>query len=212
MPIRLLIADDHSVLRAGMTALLNFEPGMEVVGDAGDVESTIALALEKRPDIILMDISMPETGGIEATRRLKHLAPEVRVLILTAHEDKGLMQEAIHSGAMGYVLKRAVKTDLINAIYTVMRGGLYIHPAMSALLFQEKPAPAPVAHAALEPLTYREIDVLKSIARGYTNQQTAEMLNLSVRTVEYHRGNLMGKLNLRTRAELMKYAEEKGWL
>ena len=212
MPIRLLIADDHAVLRAGLIALLNFEPGMEVVAEAGDVETTVALALEKRPDIILMDISMPESGGLEATRRIRKLAPEVRMLILTAHEDKSLMKEAIRSGAMGYILKRAVKTDLINAIHTVMRGELYIHPAMAKLLFTNKLEPVSAPQVLPEPLTYREIEVLKLIARGYTNQQTADMLSISVRTVEYHRGNVMGKLNLRTRAELMKYSEQKGWL
>ncbi len=212
MPIRILIADDHAVLRAGMVALLHLEADMEVIGEAEDDKTIIAMALENKPDLILMDISMPEAGGIEATRRIKQLEPEMRILILTAHEDKSLMQEAIRAGAMGYILKRAVKSDLIAAIHTVHRGELYIHPAMSRLLFQETPEPPPPAPPTLpEPLTYREIDVLKLIARGYTNLETAEMLSLSVRTVEYHRSNLTAKLNLRTRAELMKYADEKGW-
>jgi two-component system, NarL family, response regulator NreC len=211
MSIRILIADDHGVLRAGLVALLNSETGMEVVGEADDENSAVALTIEKRPDVVLMDVSMPDSGGIQATRRIKQLAPDSRVLILTVHEDKGMMQEAIRAGAMGYILKRAIKSELINAIHTVMRDELYVHPAMARLLFLENPAPtAPSTEMYSEPLTTREIEVLRLIAQGYTNSQAAEILHISIRTVEYHRGNLTAKLNLRSRVELMKYAEEKG--
>jgi two-component system response regulator NreC len=211
MPIRLLIADDHTILRAGLTSLLNAEPEMEVVGEAHDENSAVAQAVEKHPDVILMDISMPDSGGIDATRRIKQLMPEARILILTVHEDKGLMQEGIRSGAMGYILKRAVKSELINAIHTVMRDELYLHPAMSRLLLMENPAPAmEVTGPTPEQLTSREVEVLRLIAQGYTNNRAAEILNISVRTVEYHRSNLTDKLNLRSRVDLMKYAEEKG--
>jgi two-component system, NarL family, response regulator NreC len=211
MPIRLLIADDHTILRAGLTSLLNAEPEMEVVGEAYDENSAVAQAVEKHPDVILMDISMPDSGGIDATRRIKQLVPEARILILTVHEDKGLMQEGIRSGAMGYILKRAVKSELINAIHTVMRDELYLHPAMARLLLLENLTPAvDVAGPDADPLTSRETDVLRLIAQGYTNNRAAEILNISVRTVEYHRGNLTDKLNLRSRVDLMKYAEEKG--
>jgi len=212
MTIRLLVADDHGVLRAGLVALLNSETGMEVVGEADDENSAVSLAIEKRPDVVLMDVSMPDAGGIDATRRIKQLVPEARVLILTVHEDKGLMQEAIRSGAMGYILKRAIKSELINAIQAVMRGELYIHPAMARLLFlEEKLSTAQASNiSASVTLTFREIEVLRLIAQGHTNTQAAEKLKISVRTVEYHRGNLTSKLNLRSRIELMKYAEEKG--
>lgn len=211
MSIRILIADDHGVLRAGLVALLNSETGMEVVGEADDENSAVALTIEKRPDVVLMDISMPDSGGIQATRRIKQLVSESRVLILTVHEDKGLMQEAIRAGAMGYILKRAIKSELINAIHTVMRDELYVHPAMARLLFLENPAPAaPPTGFFQESLTTREIEVLRLIAQGYTNSQAAEILYISIRTVEYHRGNLTAKLNLRSRVELMRYAEEKG--
>ncbi len=211
MPIRLLVADDHGLLRAGLIALLNAESGMTVVGEADDEHSAVSLTVDKRPDVVLMDISMPDSGGIEATRRIKQLAPEVRVLIMTVHEDKGLMQEAIRAGAMGYILKRAIKSELVNAIQAVMRGELYLHPAMARLLFLESSSPHPQeAVSNPETLTFRETEVLRLIARGYTNSQVAETLHISVRTVEYHRGNLTTKLNLRSRSELMRYAEEKG--
>lgn len=211
MPIRLLVADDHGLLRAGLVALLNAETGMVVVGEAEDEHTAVSLTVEIKPDIVLMDISMPNSGGIEATRRIKQLVPEARILILTVHEDKGLMQEAIRAGAMGYILKRAIKSELVNAIHAVMRDELYLHPAMARLLFLEGPSPSPQETKAIpEQLTYREMEVLRLIARGYTNSQAAEKLHISVRTVEYHRSNLTTKLNLRSRSELMRYAEEKG--
>jgi two-component system response regulator NreC len=211
MPIKLLVVDDHGILRAGLIALLNSEPDIEVVGEADDENSAVSQAIEKRPDVILMDMSMPDAGGIDATRRIKQLVPEAKVLVLTVHEDKGLMQEAIRSGAMGYILKRAIKSELINAIHSVMRGELYLHPAMARLLFmEEKNSPVQAAKIASVTLTFREIEVLRMIAQGYTNNQAAEKLKISVRTVEYHRGNLTDKLNLRSRVELMRYAEEKG--
>ena len=211
MPIKLLVVDDHGVLRAGLIALLNSEPDMEVVGEADDENSAVSQAIEKRPDVILMDMSMPDAGGIDATRRIKQLVPEAKVLVLTVHEDKGLMQEAIRLGAMGYILKRAIKSELINAIHSVMRDELYLHPAMARLLFmEEKNSPVQAAKSSSVTLTFREIEVLRMIAQGYTNNQAAEKLKISVRTVEYHRGNLTDKLNLRSRVELMRYAEEKG--
>jgi DNA-binding NarL/FixJ family response regulator len=211
MSIRILVADDHGLLRAGLVALLNAEAGMEVVGEAYDEDSAVNLAVEKRPDVILMDVSMPDSGGIEATRRIKELALESKVLILTVHEDKAMMQAAIRAGAMGYILKRAIKSELINAIHAVMRDELYLHPAMARLLFVENPAPeAATTKFYPEPLTTRELEVLRLIAQGYTNSQAAELLHISIRTVEYHRSNLTAKLNLRSRVELMKYAEEKG--
>ena len=183
MPIKLLVADDHGVLRAGLVALLNSEPGMMVVGEADDENSAVSLAVEKRPDVILMDVSMPDAGGIDATRRIKQLVPEAKVLILTMHEDKELMQESIRSGAMGYILKRAIKSELINAIQAVMRNEVYLHPAMARMLFLENNASASqAAKSNAEPLTSREIEILRLIARGFTNNQAAEKLNISVRT------------------------------
>ncbi|OGO35966.1 MAG: hypothetical protein A2W35_19105 [Chloroflexi bacterium RBG_16_57_11] len=210
MAINILIADDHGVLRAGLVALLNYETGFEVVGEAENSEEALRLASENHPDLILMDLNMPEMGGIEATRRIRKSLPNVRVLILTLYEDVDLVHEAIQAGADGYILKRAAKTELISAIQTVMRGDLYVHPAMMrALLSEPEPETKPSA-ALAEPLTPREVDVLRLIVRGYTNSQIAEILSLSVRTVEYHRANLTGKLNLHSRVDLIRYAAENG--
>lgn len=210
MTTRILIADDHGVLRAGLAALLNDEPNFEVIGEASTSEDALRMAVESLPDLVLMDLSMPEMGGIEATRRIHEKLPQVRVLILTLHEDIAMVREAIRAGAAGYILKRAVKTELIGAIQTVLRGDLYVHPSMMRALLAEPPPAAKPAPTLAEPLTPREIDVLRLIVRGHTNSQIAEILNLSVRTVEYHRANLTAKLNLHSRVDLIRYAAENG--
>lgn len=209
MSIRILIADDHGVLRAGLRALLSAEPELEVVDEASSGNEALSLANELQPDLILLDISMPDLGGIEVTRRLKEMLPNTRVLILTVHEDESLLQEAIQAGASGYIVKRAVESELIDAIRAVWRGDLYIHPAMTrALLKEMSPSQSSNNEAPVESLTPRETDVLRLIAQGYTNRQMADMLSISVRTVESHRSNLMGKLDLHSRVELVRYAKE----
>ncbi len=212
MATRILIADDHGVLRAGLRALLQAEPGLEVVGEAADGEEALRLASALRPDIALMDISMPAGGGIEATRRLRELLPDVRVLILTVHDDKSMVQEAIQAGAAGYILKRAAESELVNAIQAVSRGDMYVHLPMTRVLQTEATAMPAADQVAVETLTPREIEVLRLIARGHTNRQMANLLTLSVRTVESHRANLMDKLNLHSRVELVRYAAQHGLL
>ena len=211
MATRILIADDHPVLRSGLRVLLGADPDLEVVGEAGTGEETLRLAEELRPDVVLLDIGLPGESGIETARRLKAELPEVKVLFLTMHEEEGTLLEALNAGGDGYVIKRADEPEIIQAIRVVQRGDVYVHPAMTrALLSQaettERP-PEPV-----EPLTRREIDVLRLLARGNTNRQIAELLALSVRTIESHRANLMGKLGLSSRVELVTYAEEHGLL
>lgn len=208
MRIQILIADDQGLLRAGLRALLSAEPDMEVVGEAEDGLMVLKLAGQLQPQVILLDISMPNCDGIETTRRLKTLLPAARVLIITVHEDEGLLQEAIKAGAAGYIVKRAVESELIDAIRAVQRGDIYIHPAMTrALLRDIKPEPK-TNHTPVDLLTPREVDVLRLIAKGCTNRQVADILSISVRTVEGHRANLMGKLNLQGRVELVRYAHE----
>jgi DNA-binding NarL/FixJ family response regulator len=159
-----------------------------------------------------MDLSMPNMGGIEATRQLSQCEPNVRILILTVHEDEGLLKEAIRTGAAGYIVKRAAQEDLIHAIRVVARGDLYIHPTMTRSLFNDPPASVPSKVSDGETLTLREIEVLQLLAKGYTNRQIAEQLSLSPRTVEGHRANISGKLGLHSRVELVEYAEKHGLL
>ena len=212
MSIRILIADDHGVLRAGLRALLNAEPDFTVVGEAADGRQAIELAREHQPDILLLDVSMPEPGGIEVTRQVKQECPATRVLILTVHEDESLLQEAIRAGAAGYIIKRAVEAELITAVHAIWRGDMYVHPAMTRALLKGIQPPVPTAEKLVEPLTPRELEILQHIAQGYTNQQTADLLQISVRTVESHRANLTGKLGLKSRVELVRYARQQGLL
>jgi two-component system response regulator NreC len=207
MPIRILIADDHGVLRAGLRALLDAEPNLEVVGEAADAHSVLDLAGDLRPDVAVLDINMPGPDGIETTRQLKELLPDVRVLILTVHEDEGLLRAAVRAGASGYIVKRAVGTELIDAICAVWRGELYVHPAMTRNLLKELHPTLASDEISVETLTPRESEVLRLVAEGHTNRQVAELLTISVRTVESHRANLMGKLGLDSRVELVRYAK-----
>jgi two-component system, NarL family, response regulator NreC len=209
MPIRILIADDHGVLRAGLRALLNSEVDLEVVDEATDGDGALLLAAELRPDVVLLDFSMPGPGGVEVTRRLHAALPETRVLILTVHEDDNLLREALQAGAAGYIIKRAVESELINAIRAVARGDLYVHPAMTRALLAPPATPPPAKKREPESLSPREIEVLRLIAKGYTNSQIAAEFGLSVRTVESHRANLMGKLGLQNRVELVRWAMDQ---
>ncbi|GAB4558948.1 MAG: response regulator transcription factor [Anaerolineae bacterium] len=210
MSIRIVIADDHGVLRAGLRALLSAEPDIEVAADVGDGYQLLDVAKQVRPDIVLLDISMPGPGGVELIRQLRRSQPDLRVLILTVHEDEGLLQEAIAAGAAGYVIKRAVESELINAIHAVHRGDIYIHPAMTRALLRDVLPPREAKEPPREPLSPREIEVLKLIALGYTNRQIAEALTISVRTVESHRANIRDKLGLHSRVDLVRYAREHG--
>ena len=208
MAVDIVLADDHGVLRGGLRALLNSEDDLEVIGEAASGDEVLKIASEMQPDIVLLDLNMPGPGGIEVTRRLREVAPETRVLVLTLHEDEGLVRETIESGASGYIIKRAVESELINAIRAVARGEMYIHPSMTRALLREPEKRTPPPSGAQESLTPRETDVLRLIALGYTNRQAAEELGLSVRTIETHRANLMGKLGLKSRVELVRWAAD----
>lgn len=210
--IRILIADDHGVLRAGLRALLDAEPDLQVVGEAADGQETLYLADELCPDVVLLDISMPGPSGVEVVRRLNETLPDARVLILTVHEDENLLRATLRLGAAGYIGKRAVESELINAIRAVWRGDVYVHPSMTHALLKDISPPSASAQELTESLTPREIDVLRLIAQGYTNRQTAEALCIGVRTAETHRANLMAKLGLRGRVALVRYAREHGLL
>lgn len=211
-PTRILVADDHGVLRAGLRALLSAEADMVVVGEAATGEQALVMAQDLQPEVALLDLSMPGAGGIETTRRLKDILPNVRVLILTVHEDEVLLREAIKVGASGYITKRAIEAELINAVRAARRGEIYVHPSMTHALLQTIAPRAQEVEAPVEALTPRETEVLQLIALGYTNRQISEKLHISVRTVETHRANLIGKLQMESRVELVRYARDQGLL
>lgn len=208
MTTSILVADDHAVVRAGLRALIQSEPSLSVVGEAAGGMEAISLTNEYQPDVLVLDVSMPDMDGITVTKELHTRYPELRILILTVHEDEGLLREAIRSGASGYILKHAAEKELIEAIKRVMGGEMYVDPKMLPMLFEQKKNHTHRMEEKIKPLTPREVDVLKLIADGYTNRQIGEQLNLSVRTVEGHRANIFGKLGLHNRVELVRYAKE----
>lgn len=210
MTIRILIADDHGLIRAGLRALLEDVPDFSVVGEARDGLAVLEQTAKFKPDVVLMDINMPGLSGIEATRRLAEISPETRVLALTVHEEEGMLREMLRAGAYGYIIKRAVETDLIHAIQVVNSGYIYVHPSMTGALVKDLSPHADSKPVSSESLTPREKDVLLLLAQGNTNRQIAQKLNLSPRTIEGHRASLVGKLGISSRVELMKYVEEHG--
>ena len=209
---KVLIADDHTIVRTGLRALLQAEASLVLVGEATGGYDALQLVEELKPDILVLDISMPDLDGISVTRQLQTQYPDLKILILTLHEDKALLREAIKSGASGYILKRAAETELISAIQIVMRGDMYVEPSMLRDLIDAPTQPMNKSQDSLESLTPREIEVLKLIVQGYTNRLIGEELCISVRTVEGHRANLSDKLGTRSRVELVRYAREQGLL
>jgi two-component system response regulator NreC len=209
---KVLIADDHGIVRAGLRALIGAESGFELVGEASGGYEAINLVEQTRPDVMVLDLSMPDLDGISVTRKIKPLAPDLKILILTLHEDEALLKEAIKAGAAGYILKHAAETELISAIRTILRGDLFVDPSMVRVLLGE---PQPTSRTQADPketLTSREEEILKLIVEGYTNRQIGENLSISVRTVEGHRANISDKLGLHSRVELVRYAREHGMI
>jgi len=205
---RILIADDHAIVRTGLRTLLQSETSLELVGEASGGYEAIDLVAETSPDILLLDLSMPDLDGIAVTKQLKPKYPKLRILILTIHEDEALVREAIKAGASGYILKRAAESELVSAINVLMRGDMYVDHALLSTLVEdtvEKPARD---GELIEALTPREKDVLGLIVLGYTNRQIGKELSISVRTVEGHRSNLSEKIGSHSRADLVRYARE----
>ena len=208
--IRVLLVDDHAILRDGIRALLSFQDDILVVGEARNGEDAIQQVEELRPDVVLMDIAMPGINGLEATRLICHDHPECRVLILSQHEDRQYVVPLLQAGASGYLLKRALGDDLIHAIRKVFDGETYLDPAVNAVLVDVIRKPNAEEPPLAEPLTQREREILTQIVLGLTNSQIAVKLSLSVKTVEWHRANLMSKLDTHSVADLVRFALQHG--
>src|SRR3984885_545310 len=205
--LRILLADDHALVRQGFRMILEAQPDMEIVGQAGNGREAVELAEKLHPDVVVMDVAMPELNGTEATRRLAASSPHTRVLALSMHKDSVYVREILRAGARGYLLKGSIDTDLINAVRAVAKGDGYISPGVSDAVLSDYRR-----HVTdpLDLLTSREREVLQMIAESKTNKEIAVALNLSVYTVEAHRGKIMEKLNLHSTGELVRFALRNG--
>ena len=212
--IRVLIADDHSVVRVGLRTLLESEPDMMVVGQAGNGAEAVAAAQELRPDVVVMDISMPEMDGLEATRRIRALCPATQIVILTVHAQERYLFPVLKAGGSGYVLKSTVDTELVNAIRIVAQGGAFLYPSATRMVLEDYLArvQSGAEQDAYERLSEREREVLKLIALGHTAPEVAAKLSLSPKSVETYRARIMEKLGLDSRPALVKYALARGLL
>jgi two-component system response regulator NreC len=210
--IRVLIADDHTIVRSGVRLLLEAEPDIEVVGEALDGQQAVALAEALRPDVILMDIAMPGMDGLEATRHIISHWPDIRVLVLTMHRTDDYFFEMLKAGASGYVLKGAQTDELINAIRVVTQGEVFLYPPVARKLVQDYLSRVAGGDQSSPSLSPRETEILRLMADGYSNKEIAETLVVSPSTVHSHRSNLMSKLGLNSRRELIQYARDRGML
>lgn len=211
--LRVFVADDHAVLRDGLKALVNAQPDMEIVGEADNGQTTRERVRELTPDILLMDISMPELNGVAAAELIKQECPSIKIIVLTAYKDRGYLHRFLKVGVSGYVLKISAADELIEAIRLVAKGGTYLDPEMADRSADEYMESRRLkGEMRRKELTRREEDVLRLIAQGHSNKEIAQQLNIAVKTVESHKANLMQKLELRTRTEIVRYALRQGWL
>ncbi|HET9288768.1 MAG TPA: response regulator transcription factor [Gaiella sp.] len=210
MSIRVLLVDDHAILRSGLRRVLEAEADIEVVGEAESADRAVFEALSGKPDVVVMDVVMPGKSGIEGMPAVLQAVPEAKVLVLSMQDDPRYVREAFEVGAAGYVLKEAADTEVVGAVRAVAAGERYVHPALGARLVAAEAEERKRAEA--DPLSEREREVLRLLALGHTNQEIAKMLFISVRTAETHRAHIMQKLRLSTRAELVRYALSRGLL
>src|SRR5215472_14289688 len=209
-----LLAEDHQMVREGLRALVNSQPDMKVIGEAGDGAAAVEQARELDPDVLVMDVSMPRMSGLEATEKVKKAAPKVKVLAVTRHTDTGFLRQLFKAGVDGYVVKQSASSELIRAIRTVAAGESYLDPFLTRKVAQGYVGKqAKLSHLEPTPdLTSREEDVLRMIAWGYSNKEIASKLAISVKTVEAHKANLMKKLGFRSRIDIVRFAVVRGWL
>jgi two-component system response regulator NreC len=210
--IRLLLVDDHMVVRSGLRMLLEDEHEIEIAGEAGTAQEALQAVRTLKPDVVLMDIGLPDLSGIEATQEIKRILPQAAVVALTIHEDEEYFFKMLEAGASGYIPKRAAPEELVTAIRAAAANEVYLHPSMAKLLVKDFLAhdPGTKAEPAYDGLTSREQEVLAYLAEGASNDEIAEVLSISPKTVSRHRENIMAKLNLHSRTELVKYAIRKG--
>ena len=209
--LRVALCDDHAVVRSGLRRILAEEPDIDVVGEAGTAEQAVTLAGAERPDVLVLDVGLPDASGITAVGRVRQASPATKVLMLTVHDDVAYLRRAFEAGATGYLLKEAADVELVLAVREVAAGRQYVHPRLgAALLAADAPAPRPAGPGG--ELSERELEVLRLIALGMTNQEVAAQIYVSVRTVETHRSHIQQKLDVRNRAELVRLAREWGLL
>ena len=210
---KLLLVDDHVVVRQGLKALFANEPDVEIVGEAGNGREALSCIPELQPDVILMDISMPGLNGIEATRQIRQTHPDVKVVVLSMHANEEYVFQVLRAGASGYVLKQSDSMEVLNAIRAALSGGSFLSPPISRTVIDDyvRRAEARGQGSDLELLTSRQREVLQLLAEGLSNQEIAKQLSISIKTVETHRSNMMNKLGVSSKTELIKYALRKGW-
>jgi DNA-binding NarL/FixJ family response regulator len=210
--LRVLVADDHPVVLAGIRALLNRNPGVEIIGEAHDGRTALQMAIELQPSILVLDFSMPDLNGVEVTKRLLAERPHSKVIVLTVHEDRSYLRKLIEVGAVGYVLKRSAADDLLRAIQAVAAGGVYLDPSIAGHAIDRTPNRLKEPTNGRAELSEREVEVLRLTAVGHSNKAIANILRISVKSVETYKARAMDKLGFRSRVELVGYAVEKGWL
>lgn len=211
-PLTVALCDDHAMLRAGLRRLLGDEADLAVIGESGTAEEAVAMARLEKPDVFVLDVGLPGKNGIEAIRQIREVSPSTRILVLTMHDDVAYLREAFAAGASGYLVKRAADVELVLAVRAVAAGERYVHPSLGAALLVGTASPAGSSAGSQDQLSQREIEILRLLAVGHTNAEIARNLHLSVRTIETHRAHVQQKLGLRSRADLARYARERGLL